>query len=252
MQTYVSLYRPIAVANGGGVDSPYVFLSFKGKAFNDIGGLGKHLSAFMRNECNLASSTNALRSLVETTTQLKHRRGEIGADVVAAVQNINGHSSAVAANYYNRIDRVDDVHRARELFSPVSSLPSALGGYHHQPASTPLLATPPAAIPSLATSFATHSTYKRQIRYGTDHPYYNDNVSKKIPWSDAEKEYLMEWKATHILSPEDNEGALTRCLNDIKADASCHPIFHQHHLLNTARLRNGYEQRVRSTPQRDL
>jgi hypothetical protein len=249
----VSLYRPIAVANGGGVDSPYVFLSFNGKAFNDIGGLGKHLSAFMRDECNLASSTNALRSLVETTTQLKHRRGEIGADVVAAVQNINGHSSAVAANYYNRIDRVDDVHRARDLFSPVSSLQSALGGNphqegSHQPAST-LAAT---AIPSLATSFATHSTYKRQIRYGTDHPYYNDNVSKKIPWSDAEKEYLMEWKATHILCPEDNERALSRCLTHIKADTSCHPIFHQHHLLNTARLRNGFEQRVRSAAQSNL
>ncbi len=267
LQTYVSLYRPVAVTNAGGVESPFVFLSFKGKAFSDKGGLGKHLSSFLRDECKLASSTTALRSLVETTTQvpfiladdfninnkgalqLKHRRGEIGADVVAAVHNINGHSSAVAANYYNRMDRVADVYAARSLFhSPIRSLPASLDEYHQDgsppPASTPIVASTAAAIP-MTTSFATHSTYRRQIRYGSDHPYYNNNVSKRIPWSDAEKEYLMAWKEAHILCPEDNEGALGRCLDHIKADVSCHPIFHQHHVLNTARLRNGFEQRAR-------
>jgi hypothetical protein len=185
--------------------------------------------------------------------QLKHRRGEIGADVVAAVHNINGHSSAVAANYYNRIDRVADVYAARSLFSsPVrSNLPASLDG-SPQPAATPVLVVSPAAAIPMTTSFATHSTYKRQIRYGSDHPYYNNNVSKRIPWSDAEKEYLMAWKEENIQCPEDNEGALGRCLNHIKADVSCHPIFHQHHVLTAARLRNGFEQRARRSARQDL
>ena len=187
--------------------------------------------------------------------QLKHRRGEIGADVVAAVHNINGHSSAVAANYYNRIDRVADVHAARNLFNPVSNLPTLVEHRQeesHHPASIPVLSTSPAAAIPIATSFATHSTYKRQFDWGTEHPYYNDNTSTRIPWSDAEKEYVMEWKEANLQCHEDRERAISRCLVDIKADPAAHPIFHQHHVLTPQRLRNGFEQRKRTTQKRSL
>ena len=249
VQMYVQHFRPAAIRNAGGVDCQLFFVNFAGNPFPD-GSLGRQLTSFFERECNLHICSNALRSLVETTAdvsniscpisicffayffpliKMQHRRGDIDNDALQGVRNINGHSDAVARTYYQRADRVADVHAARDL----------LTGYSEG------LEAPPAEVPVVAAPiYPTHTVYTRQIVYGEQHPWAHKS-GKRIPWSDDELAWIDAWKAANLLTASDGDRALPRCYEAVKANREAHPIFHPHHMKKCEIFRNGYERRVR-------
>jgi len=63
---------------------------------------------------------------------------------------------------------------------------------------------------------------------------------RKVKWSSEELAYIDLW-----MSRDDGDAsslAVSRCLTSIRAaDNDTKAIFHPHHVLNSARLRNGFE-----------
>ena len=162
---------------------------------------------------------------------MKHRRGEIDDNAREGVRNINGHSDAVSRTYYQRADRVADVHAARDLLTGYSP-----GLEAQQPAEVPVAYTP---------IYPTHTVYTRNNVYGQLHPFAHKD-GKRIPWSDAEIACIEAWKASNQLTDGEDLGAPRRCYEAIRADREAHPIFHPHHMERIEIFRNGFARRVRN------
>lgn len=148
------------------------------------------------------------------------------------MESINGHSSAVVENYYLKLNRAEDVHQARALFQVDPSSP--------QRDRTAVTTSSPASTPTQST-FTTQTTFRpsddlSHLKWGADHPDKNPTPTK-VTWSDSELEYIKEWQLNNVL---DGRNPIARCLNFIRDDSDARKIFHHHHVLNSARLRVGY------------
>jgi hypothetical protein len=74
--------------------------------------------------------------------------------------------------------------------------------------------------------------------WGKDHPEKNPNLAK-VKWSDEELQFLRWWRCGNIT--EGTRNPIARCLEAIKSNPDARHIFHQHHVLNSGRLRAGYD-----------
>lgn len=110
---YLQHIRP-QVERGAPCDDDPLWLNCYGHAELKI---GKRVSEFFRKSLQLHITTTAIRSLVETTMDAMHRRGEISNEEKFAVHKINGHTSGVAQDYYVQQDRANDVFHARQAFA---------------------------------------------------------------------------------------------------------------------------------------
>ncbi len=63
----------------------------------------------------------------------------------------------------------------------------------------------------------------RKIDFGTAHPNYNQPVSKKAKWTDAELDVIKKWIQDN---QSETKNKIAKCLAAIRLDISLHPIFH--------------------------
>jgi hypothetical protein len=77
--------------------------------------------------------------------------------------------------------------------------------------------------------------------WGTAHPCFHQNNPKRVKWSDEEIDYLSQWFNFNIKKYPNMTNPTSKCLAAIKSDPNALPIFHSHHILNSARLRVGYD-----------
>ena len=113
----------------------------------------------------------------------------------------------------------------------------------HSLSSTPLLVTPPAAVPIPPAPAAVNRwapTTLLHYDWGEKHPDYKKPV-KRATWTPEEKAWILAWIKAH---PDQVTGH-ARCLKDIQADAGARAIFHSIHVLDGARLRAGFEAAVK-------
>jgi len=209
LQFYLTYYRPIS-----SVKSPLLLLPYS--TDTQAVSVSREVKRFFKN-AGYTTTTTALRTLIETLAETMLRNNEISVDTRMGITNINGHSSQTCTDYYNLMDRNQDVRASRSMFNAV--------------------------IPSLANDdIAQDAKYcsNKHIIFGRDHPAAHV-VGKKVTWSADEKEYLKIWKQKHVIATGDEIKALPRCLHQIYEDEAAHPIFHEHHVLNSQRLRHGYE-----------
>ena len=73
--------------------------------------------------------------------------------------------------------------------------------------------------------------------WGAQHPDIQKVGAKRAVWSLAEKEWIRLWIEQH---PEKVTG-YAKCLADINADPSARDIFHPLHVLDSKRIRSGFE-----------
>jgi hypothetical protein len=77
------------------------------------------------------------------------------------------------------------------------------------------------------------------LQFGTAHPDYN-SLAKRARWTEEELDYIAKYCAEDRIRNPNNVNVMAGCLKQIMADPDALPIFHVIHILNTARLRNGY------------
>jgi len=78
----------------------------------------------------------------------------------------------------------------------------------------------------------------RKIDFGTAHPNYNQPVSKKAKWTDAELDVIKKWIQDN---QSETKNKIAKCLAAIRLDISLHPIFHTRHVCDSARLKDGFD-----------
>lgn len=266
---YVSVVRPQVRRHLQESYEEPLWLTYTGEAELDVGRL---VTSFFTRTCALTVTITAIRSLVETTMHKKYKEGKITDAQRTAVQNINGHSSETTKAYYLLEDRADDVLCSRGVLAEdfdaalmdfaaditpeelLDHLP-ALPGLDHMHSAVPLPlqlraaagvpeGEPPARSPTLIPR-----QYVRQqpappqaIDWGTRHPDYNNGSKDTAIWTHDEKIFLGRWCADYRAAFPEARAVVAKCLQHIRTNPAAISIFHKHHTLNSARLRNGHRQ----------
>jgi hypothetical protein len=96
---------------------------------------------------------------------------------------------------------------------------------------------PPQTQPLAQSSFRKSDDLEHWV-WGRDHPEKNTNPAK-VKWSDEELDFIRIWIS--INTTEGTRNPIARCLDAIKINPQARHIFHQHHVLNSGRLRAGYD-----------
>lgn len=111
------------------------------------------------------------------------------------------------------------------------ALPPLLSPQHRLPAPLPLSALRsflPSPVPAV-------------LDWGTAHPDYK-TARPTAQWTHEEKQYIGTWCARFSHDYPDTRNVVAKCLKHLHTDPRAVSIFHAHHTLNSARLRNGLRQ----------
>lgn len=232
--------------------------------------IGNKVTAFFTQQLQLHITTTAIRSLVETTVDMAVKEGKVTEQQQKSVQSINGHTSQIARDYYIRQDRAQDVHLARIALAQATSSalphglpllrPPAVAQPFHpalssevsvrddEPVATNMEASAPTASP-LVPAFvngAGSATWRtadllQYADWGTNHPDYRTKQNR-AQWTKEEVNYIRVFCEREIREkPNNRNNMCARCLRHIKSDKAALPIFHAGHVLDSPRLRVGYD-----------
>ena len=245
---YLEIFRPRVAESSTSQPHETLLLNFSGQPYIDI---GKELTRFFVHSCNLHITSTRIRSIVETAAEEMYRQGDISLRTRKSVEAINGHTSATVRNFYLQMDRTADVHSARTFFADISQAAgSAIVSASNETQregdddnSTNLFGIRVPRLDSNSAPVATTTWAQREsskhLDWGTSHPEYHRLGVRKVKWSDQELDYIEQWIDNDVQG--DTNIAVSRCLTAIRLDPQAVPIFHSHHILNSTRLRNGFD-----------
>lgn len=245
LEIYLRRYRPVAAGPLTPQPSDALLLNFIGRPYTDI---GKDVSTFFTNSCNLHITPTRIRGIVETAAEVMYRAGDISLQTRKSVEAINGHTSATVQNYYLQMDRAADVHSARTFFSQANS-EEVIPPLCVQDTANPYGIRVPNCDASTAprnevsTSAWAMNEGTKHLDWGTSHPEYDRAGARKVKWSAQELDYIEEWIGKDTQG--DTNLPVSRCLSAIRLDPGAVHIFHSHHIVNSQRLRNGFESVLR-------
>ena len=215
LEVYIPFLRPLVQPTRSGSparDDP-LFLSYNGGSTVLPGRL---VSAFFRRTLSISITITTIRGMIETDVAERHARGEISEAGRNAILEVNGHSQAIAKEYYVANQFETTTRLAADAYGLASVVPSI------------------GPIAPLEVE-----------QWGIDHPdrsITHDN--SRARWTSEEKDYLLA-VADDIISECGGTAParlMSSCLKRIKEDQSTRRIFHRRHIMTTDRLRTGYRQ----------
>ena len=246
LKLYVGFVRPRTLLNS---EDP-LFLKQDGTPMDSqtMGSLVKHF--FFKTIGDYNITTNSLRSMVETAMARMVEQNKLSSAHKDAVHSINGHSGEVAHNYYimRNFDRA--VATSNEAFQILhDENVSGQIGNQNEVLALQVDEDLQEFINDLDGDLFPQPASSRQ--WGSDHPEGSimrepSGVSRpcnKYIWSDEELNYMKSWAENNT---NELQNRCARCLKYIMNDPSAIPIFHPHHIVNSARLQAGFDRAVRN------
>jgi len=122
-RVYVDIFRPISAAayaeqNHRPMNHPEdpLFLTFDGEEETRA---GRYTKQFFMKHCELTTTTNKARGLIETIADDLGKNGSISEITRDGISNISGHSSQIFKAHYHKRSRERDVEGARELMDVI-------------------------------------------------------------------------------------------------------------------------------------
>jgi hypothetical protein len=215
LEVYIPFLRPLVQptrSSSPARDDP-LFLSYNGGSTVLPGRL---VSAFFRRTLSISITITTIRGMIETDVAERLARGEISEAGRNAILEVNGHSQAIATEYYVANQFETTTRLAADAYGLASVVPSI------------------GPIAPLEVE-----------QWGIDHPdrsITHDN--SRARWTSEEKDYLLA-VADDIISECGGTAParlMSSCLKRIKEDQSTRRIFHRRHIMTTDRLRTGYRQ----------
>lgn len=161
---------------------------------------------------------------INTDSHIIINTGEITPVQRHAVSNINGHSGKTTQDYYVLQERHKDVQNGITMFDQ-------------------LVSTDLASIWDDSVQFENYPVPDiTSKQWGTDHPSYDSSNSnpRRVIWSSAEINYIKNWMQKEF-NREPKETRVKRCLQHIKSDDGATAVFHLNHILNSGKLRCGFD-----------
>ena len=225
LQKYLDVIRPAIVENNvPPAASESLWLYSNGNPCNDGSDVGQCVSRFFRTYLGYQLTINNIRALIETETKQLYDDGAVTYEQKTAIHDINGHSEQTAKDFYLRDSFENTVALGRQVFDELmqeDNVTYDILEYFEQPPE-------PQPAP-----------------WGSKHPEYHKPPHMKVKWSDAEIAYIEKWlqnrKVITDITHKSQTNIYSQCLKDIKKDAAALPIFHLRHVVNTTRLRNGFD-----------
>ena len=234
LEHYLTHVRPRVCREDTPADSESLWLRYCGRPEEHI---GTSVTSFFKRTLNLHITTTSIRSLVETSMSDLHDQGLITNQQLLSVQAINGHTSAVAKDYYIHKARGNDVIHAREAFShlsaplaPVDNLQAAFDSASPKP-------LPPDR--PVATTAWSQAPKAAALQFGMAHPDFGTK-GKRARWTEEEVSYIGSWCANKMRENPHCTTLVAQCREHILTDPFALPIFHSIHVLDSGRLRTGY------------
>jgi hypothetical protein len=215
LEVYIPFLRPLVQPQRGGSparDDP-LFFTYSGTSTVLPGRL---VSSFFRRKLDIMITITTIRGMIETDVAERRARGEISEEGRNAILEVNGHSQAIAKEFYVTNQFETTTRLAAEAYGLASLVPSM------------------GPIAPLEVE-----------QWGIDHPDRSViNDKSRARWTPQEKEYLLAVADDIIcecggVAPE---RLMKNCLQRIKEDQSTRRIFHKRHIMTTDRLRTGYRQ----------
>lgn len=231
LELYVRCLRPQAAQGATPAAQDPLWLKYDGDAEDS---LGRKVVRFYKAQLQLHITTTAIRSMVETAMHEKYQDGEITKAQRESVQAINGHSSQVTQDYYVREDRAREVAQARSAFTVITqhALPDGAAGDGEEGQAPP-------QQPLLFPRWAERDQY-RAIQWGADHPDSGNPACKKARWTYDEVRYIGDFCDEQRTANPQHATLVAACRKQILRDPDAHRIFHERHVLDVGRLRDGY------------
>lgn len=150
--------------------------------------------------------------------------------------------STTVKDYYLLQDRVADFKKATSSFLKVAS-PEAERDYDQSNAEEE-------SMDESMDDTTAITLMEPSTNWGSAHPYGMKTDVFKVTWSPAEIKYIGK-TAEEIKSQQGNspKRLCAQILRKIVNDPSAKKIFHIHHVLDSTRIRSGYEAYLKSTGQ---
>ncbi len=229
VETYINVARP-KISNCQTAHRPLdpLWLTYtKVKMTNSD--ISHRISRFFLRTMQLNITTTGIRKMVEIEMESAVRANIISPQERLAIQHINGHSSAVVEDFYLKLDRAADANDGRNAFQKYFDHI----GYGSETNSNSMTKT----IGWPEKDDLMHAPW------GTMHPSYSKTTPKnmRFPWSEEELDYLQNWIQNNKEMLVHSGNRVARCLRYLKNDPVALPIFHVHHIMNSSRLRTGFD-----------
>ena len=81
----------------------------------------------------------------------------------------------------------------------------------------------------------------KPMTFGEDHPDREKSSKSRVMWTAAEVDYIAQWCTRDTELHPERGTLVARCRKAILQDPAARRIFHQNHVVDSARLRAGYD-----------
>jgi len=256
---YLDFARPVVATAENSLSGSHLFLDCDG---NPDLRIGRKLTRFfaINSPIPLHITTTAIRSMYETEAANLYDAGKISKVSKAAVTDLGGHGSTIVKNFYLKRSAADKVRDSKALMDTIYGVDNddtrSYGNDDDDHDDDD--------DDNDANDAVVENSWRDVDDFDADSGHDNDDVSdddvNKVPfpgcdhpgiknvegsrfeWSKAEKEYMR--KVSKIILTDNPSAIKTICkqmLARIKSDHNAMKIFHPHHILNSTRLRNGWQ-----------
>ena len=267
LHLYVTYMRPKQFTAA----SDRLFISLKGKSVR----VGRYVTAFFKRTSHLNLCTTTIRSIVATETSALTLSGQITPEQTKSSISMGGHSAITCAKFYQKRSRECDVIHSQEVHqklirSPQRRIESATAALdllsdEHSTAviesfsdgeervlvphvfsggggiSPSLLVESPVSANNTAyISSAAISLMKPASNIGIAHPCYQFE-GRRITWTKTEVQHVGTWCKAYEKDFPVAQNVVAKCLDSILKDKKVREYFHPHHLMDSSRLRWGWQ-----------
>ncbi len=208
--------------------------------------MGRLLSAYFKRTLGLKISSTTIRSIVETEAEGLLLAGQISAAERASVLNINGHKGTTSFKFYQKRSLVEDVVAGVSVHKKLLRLDEeslnkerAENSLEISPDRMLLDFTDNSNTPIAAQSQT--SAYKVVSEVGVLHPFINEVRARRVTWTDIEVNTVGTWIVNYLRLHPDCNCVISKCLSYILGDETLYRNFHPNHVLDSTRLRYGWE-----------
>ncbi len=208
-----------------------LFITFNGKPLR----VGRFVTAFFKRTLGLNINTTRIRCIVETESSALLLRGEINDEARDSVLTVNGHSSITSKKFYQKRSRTKDIVLVEQVHSKLVSIPTKMHDesvsecYHDVDAEEVMI--PISLISTIPSSCS---------NVGIMHPCFNA-TGRRVTWSAAEVKIVGAWCTQHQQQHPESVNIVSNCLRYILNDPNIRQHFHPHHVVDSTRLRWGWE-----------
>ncbi len=233
--------------------------------------MGRLLTAYFKRKLSLSISSTTIRSIIETEAEGLLSTGDISSAERASVLSINGHTGATSAKYYQKRSLVEDaaagisVHqkllRSDQFeISPEASLRTKLQKrslVEDVAIDVPMLLceenVETSPEPSCRIMFDDADKNDSPDHYlfesisgsasgvGLLHPFFNETHARRVKWTCTEVNIVGTWIVKFLRLYPDCNCVISKCLSYILSDETVYPNFHPNHVMDSSRLRYGWE-----------